>query len=382
MVLDLSDIHLQRKVDHINICLRDDVVHENNCEELFSEIVLVHQAFPRISYHDVDITTKFLGYEMSAPIVIEAITGGYPQAKLINEKLATLANEYGLAIAVGSQRPILASNFNNGVVETYRVARDKAPNVPLIGNIGITQLRDIDVDVAKSLVDCIQADALAIHLNPAQELVQPEGDKNFREDLLERVSQLVRELGVPIIVKEVGHGLSMETVTLFKEIGVRIFDTAGACGTNWIKVEAYRNPEGSLAREVGFSLSSLGWGIPTPISLIEVKTACPSGVVIASGGVWNGVYAAKMLALGGDLVGFARPILKALINHGYEGAKRYLEKYITELKAVFFLVGARNLKELRAKPLILGAKLRDLLTARGINVEEYIARIRRGDERE
>ncbi|MEM1612797.1 MAG: type 2 isopentenyl-diphosphate Delta-isomerase [Desulfurococcaceae archaeon] len=374
----MDEVHIRRKLEHIGICLKEDTTFENNCKELFDEIILIHQALPGVDYNEVDLSTEFLGYELKAPLVIEAITGGHVQVKAVNEKLAMIANEYGISIGTGSQRPILTSNFSDEVIETYRVVRERARDVPVIGNIGITQIRLLSVEDVKRLVDSIQADALAIHLNPAQELVQPEGDRNFKKDILLRIADLVKELGIPIMVKEVGNGLSMETIKSFQEMGVRIFDVAGACGTNWVKVEAYRNPEKSLLREVGLSLSNHKWGIPTPLSLIESRAASPDSTIIASGGVWNGIYAAKMFALGADLAGFARPILKALVEHGYEGARKYLERYIAELRAVVFLAGAENVRELRAKPIVLGPRLVGYMSARGINVEDYIKKTRRG----
>lgn len=363
----------KRKLEHIEISLREDVVYTGECRELYSEIVLIHQALPGISLNNVDISTRFLGYELNAPIVIEAMTGGHPSLKPINEKLALLAREYKLAIGVGSQRPILKYKFNQEVIDSYRVVREIASDTPVIGNLGITQLHETSIDEIKKLVDVINADALAIHLNPAQEVIQPEGDIDFSEVLLSKIAVLTRELGVPIIIKEVGNGLSMEVVSKFKAIGVKFFDVAGACGTNWIMIEALRNPEDSITRALGVNLLSVKWGIPTPLSLIETRHVAPEATVIASGGVWSGINACKMIALGGDLVGLARPLLKALIEKGYEGMKKYMELYIKELKTTMFLTGATSIKELRKKPIVLGPTIRNYLEQRGINVNNYLS---------
>lgn len=370
--------HTKRKIEHIEISLREDIVFANNCRDIFDEIILVHQAFPRLSLGEVDITTRFLGYDLDAPILIEAITGGHPQVKSINEALGKIAGKYRIAIGLGSQRPIVTSNFNREIIETYRVVREHAREVPVIGNIGIAQLRELDVEVIKEVVNVIEADALAIHLNPAQEIIQPEGDHDFRVDLLNKVEKLVKELGKPIIVKEVGNGLSMEVARLFSERGIRIFDTAGACGTSWIKIEALRNPADTLQRKLGFLLHDLRWGIPTPISVIETRYSNPSAFIIASGGVWNGVYATKLIALGGDLVGFARPLLKAFFENGFDGMSRFIEQYIAELKSTMFLVGARSIKELRSSPIVLGPWIKNYMEQRGIKPEEYLTRIRTG----
>ncbi|MEM4481930.1 MAG: type 2 isopentenyl-diphosphate Delta-isomerase [Desulfurococcaceae archaeon] len=367
-----------RKVEHVEICLRDDITYGKFCDALFNEMTLVHQALPGLKYSEIDLSTEFLNYELNAPLVIEAITGGHPQLKSINEGLAHLAHDFKIAIGVGSQRPLIKSNFNDEILETYRVVREIAHDVPLIGNIGIAQLRDLDTNVARKIVESIKADALAIHLNPAQELIQPEGDRDFEYELLDKTAELVRELGVPLIIKEVGNGLSMEVVKAFTKIGVRAFDVAGACGTNWAMVEALRNPENTDARSLGLVISQMPWGIPTPLSVIETRAASPNSTVIASGGLWDGIKAAKTLAVGGDLAGFARPILKNLLERGYEGAKKFLEKYILELKAVMFLTGARAPKELCKKPIVLGPNMIHYLSSRGIDADLYIKETRCG----
>jgi len=358
--------------------MREDVVYSGNCRELYEEITLIHQSLPGISYSDLDTSTVFLGYRLNYPIVIEAMTGGHPDLKPINEKLAKLASQYRIAIGVGSQRPIIKSGFNKEVVESYRIVRETAVDVPVIGNIGIAQLNELSIDDVKKLVEVIEADALAVHLNPAQEIIQPEGDVDFRDDLLSRIKMLVKELDVPIIIKEVGNGLSMETVAKFRELEIKIFDVAGSCGTDWVKIEALRNPGNSISRAVGFTLSEAKWGIPTPLSLIEARYAAPDATIVASGGVWSGVVAAKLIALGGDLVGAARPFLKTLLEHGEEGVRNFLDKYISELKAVMFLTGSRTLRELRYKPIVLGLPVRNYLEQRGINVYKYLEIYRRG----
>lgn len=369
---------VKRKFEHIEISLREDVVYPDNCIDLYEEVILIHQAIPGLSLSDIDLTTHFLGYELHAPLVIEGMTGGHPDLGKLNENFAKLASEFKIALGLGSQRPIVIHGFNQEVVETYRIARRVATNVPLIGNIGISQLGELEVEEIRKLVESINADALAIHLNPAQEIIQAEGDTYFKDELIERVRELVKELGVPIIIKEVGNGLSMEIVAKFRDVGVDIFDIAGACGTNWIAIEALRNPEDALKRSLGLSLSRVKWGIPTPLSLIETRYAAPSSTIIGSGGVWNGIYAAKLIALGADLVGFARPILKAFMTGGYEAMKRYVELYISELKAAMFLVGASSVKELRRKPVVLGVKIRNYIQQRGIDPDLYISRFRLG----
>jgi isopentenyl-diphosphate delta-isomerase len=352
------------------------VVFPGNCEHVYSEVYLVHRGLPGLNLDRVDLSTTFLGYELGAPVIIEAITGGSTTSKQINEGLAKIASEFRIAIGVGSQRPILLSSFRQDVIDTYRVVREIARNVPVIGNIGVTQLREVDVDTLKRLVDVIGADALAIHLNPAQEAVQPEGDHDFGGDLYERIREVARELGVPVMVKEVGHGLSMEVVSRLVELGVKYVDTAGACGTNWALVEAHRNPRDSANYHVGLELAN--WGVPTPLSVIEARSVSRDIVVVGSGGVWSGLRAAKTLALGANLVGFARPILKALVEEGLEGARRFVRNYIATLKTVMFLVGAESVRDLCKVPVVLGPLIANYLVQRGINPLEYIEKKRCG----
>jgi isopentenyl-diphosphate delta-isomerase len=343
---------------------------------VYNEVMLIHKAIPGTSLDNVDLSVKFLGYELKFPLIIEAITGGLPASKSINESLAKIASEYQIAIGVGSQRPILQTSFREDVIETYRVVRKIAHSVPVIGNIGITQLREVEVDALKKLVDVIGADALAVHLNPAQEAIQPEGDVDFGEDLFYRIRDVVQELGVPVIVKEVGHGISMEVASRLLELGVRYVDTAGACGTNWALVEAYRNQRESVYHNVGLELYN--WGIPTPLSVIECRSVSRDLFVIGSGGVWSGLKAAKLLTLGANLVGFARPILKTLIEQGIEGARRFITRYLVTLRTVMFLLGVRSVREACKAPLVLGSSVVNYLLQRGINPAEYIEKKRCG----
>lgn len=365
-----------KKQHHIELCLREEVVFSGNCEHIFNEIFLVHRAIPGIKLDSVDLSVKFLGYELRAPIVIEAMTGGLSISRSINENLARIAHKFKISIGVGSQRPILQSSFKQEVIDTYRVVREIAHDVPVIGNIGIVQLREMNIDVLKMLVDTINADALAIHLNPAQEAVQPEGDTDFSEDLYYKVRDVIQELGVPVIIKEVGHGLSMEVLSKLVKLGARYVDTAGACGTNWALVEALRNPKESVNYYVGLELAN--WGIPTPLSVIEARSISRELVIIGSGGVWSGVKALKVLALGANLVGFARPLLKALLEQGLEGAEMYVKRYLTTLKITMFLVGAKDLKSVCKTPIVLGSTIINYLTQRGINPAEYVEKLRCG----
>ncbi|MET1160721.1 MAG: type 2 isopentenyl-diphosphate Delta-isomerase [Thermoprotei archaeon] len=357
----------KRKEQHIDIVTKLKPIYRDKCKKYYDSIILIHSAFPGIKYSDIDTTIKFLGYELSAPIMITGMTGGYAGAIDINEKLAIIASKSRIAIGVGSQKPLLESR-DNETVKSYKIVREKAYDVPVIGNIGIDSLRKTSIEEIIELLDIIDADALAIHLNPAQELVQPEGNTDFSRDILNIIGQLVKKVNKPVIIKEVGTGLSMEVVELFYSRGIRYFDVAGSCGTNWIMVEYYRT------RGIKKYLAKLlrNWGIPTPLSVVEARCTAPNSFIIASGGVWNGLYAVKNIALGANLVGFARPILKILVKHGLEQAIKYIERYIESIKAVMFLTGASSIKELWRIPISLLSPTKDYITQRGIDIKNYM----------
>ena len=231
----MSNQTVKRKSEHIDIVLKEEASYPNQCIDIYNGIRVVHRAFPGIGYNDIDTSIEFLGYKLKAPLMITGITGGNTSVRDVNEKLAVIAEEYGLAIGVGSQRAML-ENKDRDILESYLIVRRIAENVPVIGNIGLNTLRDYSVKEVADLVDTLEADALAIHLNPGQELIQPEGDTFFSSELLGKLEELVDTLSKPVIIKEVGTGLSMEDVELFSSIGIKIFDVAGACGTNWFLV--------------------------------------------------------------------------------------------------------------------------------------------------
>jgi isopentenyl-diphosphate delta-isomerase len=367
-----------RKLEHINIVLEKNVDYPDHCTEIYESIILIHQGFPGVDYDEIDLTTRFLDYELRAPVMITGMTGGHPDTRDINEKIAKLALEYGVAVGVGSQRPMLI-NRSDEIVETYRIVRRTVSReIPVVGNIGLNTLNDISVDDIEYLIEQLEADALAIHLNPGQELIQPEGDTRFNMGVIDKLGKILDRIDVPVIIKEVGTGLSIETVRTFYEIGIRYFDVAGACGTNWILVEMYRSRTTDLKRDIASLLRN--WGIPTPLSVIETRYAAPDSYIIASGGVWDGVKAVKNLVLGADLVGLAKPIIKHILLD-YGKAREYLERFIGLLKAVMFLIGARRIEDLTSKPVVILDPVKTYLEQRGIDVKKYVTSIRGGGRR-
>ncbi len=360
-----------RKVEHVELALIDEMTYENKCSSIYSDIMLVHQAFPGASFREVTLATDFLGYSLNAPIVIGGMTGGHPATAGINEKLALLASKARVAIGIGSQRA-LVENRCEEVLKTYKIVRDVAKDVPVIGNIGITMLGKYNYSTVAEAVSSINIDALAVHLNPAQELIQLEGDASFTQDLLDKLADLRKEIAVPVIVKEVGTGLSMEAARVFSRIGIEIFDVAGACGTNWIKIEGARAKRAGDLLRAALAEELSSWGIPTPISVIECRYAVPRSTIIASGGVWSSYKAAINIALGADLVGMARPVLKALFNGGVEGGLEYLKLFMEGLKAIAFLTGSSSVLELKKKPLYIGSRVLSYMRSRGVNIDTYL----------
>jgi len=321
-----------RKKEHVDIALRPDAQYSK--KPGFEKIELLHNALPEISFDDVDLSIEFLGKKLHYPLLISAMTGGYNEAKRINEELAQAAQKHRIAFAVGSQRAMLETP---SLKETYFV-RDVAPDVPIIGNIGAVQLKKYGLEKVLGLVSAIEADALAVHLNPLQEIVQPEGDRDF-SGVLDAISKLCDKAHFPIIVKEVGSGISQDVALKLKAAGVSYIDVAGAGGTSWSKVEYARD-----GPTPGFE----EWGIPTLESLIQCRDTVP---LIASGGVRNGMDIIKALALGAKLGGAAYPFLKTL-NQSQAKLDSELEKWESQMKKAAFLTGCKNVEELKKAKLI------------------------------
>lgn len=322
-----------RKLDHLRICTEENVEAGNTGLE---QLKLIHKALPEVDYDEIDTSIRFLGKKLSYPIIFEAMTGGVAEASKINKGIASVAQEYGIGFGVGSQR---AAIEDPSLEATFKV-RDVAPDILLIANLGAVQLNyGYSAKECRKVVDMIEADALALHLNPLQEAVQTEGNRNF-SGLAKKINEVCKSLDKPVIVKETGCGISYETASLLK---VAALDVAGSGGTSWSLVESHRS-EG-LGEEIGKTFS--GWGIPTSESIREVaRTGTP---VIASGGIRTGIDAAKSLALGAQCVGMALPLLTSWAVDGKKGVEDFLDEFITELKISMFLTGAKNVSELRGK---------------------------------
>jgi isopentenyl-diphosphate delta-isomerase len=333
-----------RKSQHIKAVLTNDVAFRAKTNG-FDEWELVHNALPEIDFSEIDASATFLGRHLALPFMISCMTGGYAEAEHINRHLAELCLLYGLAMGVGSQRQALEDpRFHR----SFSVVREVAPEIPVVGNIGAAEVAKMtDPRAALSLVALVRADALAVHLNPLQELLQPEGTPAFR-GVLAGIAMLVRELPVPVIVKEIGAGISADVGRRLLDAGVRMLDVAGAGGTSWAGVEILRRKD-RRGTEAFWD-----WGISTATAHREVnalKERTPSLFVIASGGIATGIDAAKCFAFGADLVASARPVLQALHRGGLQGARRFMDTWAFELRSAMFLTGARTLADLRHVPL-------------------------------
>ena len=336
-------MHNQRKSEHLRILLKEDVRFRNLTTGL-ERYHFVHQALPEINRDHIDLSTTLLDKELSAPVIISSMTGGTEEAETINKNLAMAAQIHGLGMGVGSQRTALEEP---GLSHTYQV-RDVAPDILLLANLGAVQLNyGYSVEHCQRAVEMIEADGLILHLNPLQEALQPEGNTDF-SGLLAKIEAVCRALSVPVIVKEVGWGISTEVARRLADAGVAAIDVAGAGGTSWSEVEMHRAAS-ETSRRIAAAFAD--WGIPTAESIQMVRRAAPNVTLIASGGIRTGVEAAKAIALGADAVALATPFLQpATVSPEAVGGK--IGEILEELRTAMFCVGARNLQELKSVPLL------------------------------
>jgi len=332
----------ERKLQHLRLSLEESV--QSNRAAGFEHWAFVHQALPELDLDAIDTTSSFLGRPLRLPFLLSSMTGGAHPTGDINRRLALVAQTLGLGFGVGSQRAGLS---HRDLRASYQV-RSVAPDVLLLANLGAVQLNDSQGPAhCREAVEMIGADALVLHLNPLQEALQPEGDHDFT-GLSERIAALCRELKVPVIVKEVGCGISGPVAARLASAGVAAIDVAGVGGTSFARVEAFRRER---TEDVELALAFSDWGIPTAEALRQVRATLPTMPLIASGGIRNGVDAAKAVALGADLVGFARSILRAA-SEGEPALRRLLEGYAWQLRVTMFCAGVASLPALKATPLV------------------------------
>ncbi|ELY97998.1 type 2 isopentenyl-diphosphate Delta-isomerase [Natrialba asiatica] len=345
-----------RKDDHIRIIEEEDV---ETAGTGFADVDLVHEALPEIHRDEIDTTTTLFGHELAAPIVIESMTGGHANTTKLNRALAEAAQETNVAMGVGSQRAGLELD-DEGVLESYTVVREVAPDALLYGNVGAAQLLEYDVADVEAAVEMIDADAMAVHLNFLQEAVQPEGDVDARGCLAE-IERVASELSVPVVVKETGNGISRATATRLADAGVDAIDVAGQGGTTWSGIESYRAAAVGASRQEQVGQLFRAWGVPTAVSTIESATVHDR--VITSGGVRSGLDIAKAIALGAHAAGLAKPFLGPA-GRGTDAVVDLIETLTLELTTAMFVTGSASIAELRETDYVVCGRTKEYLDER------------------
>ncbi|MFP1726807.1 type 2 isopentenyl-diphosphate Delta-isomerase [Lonsdalea quercina] len=332
----------QRKNDHLDIVLKQQAPHTTAG---WGFVQFEHCALPELNLDDIDLSSTLLGIKLRAPLLISSMTGGAKRAEAINRHLAEAAQSLRIAMGVGSQRVSLRTNHRQGLT---RELRRIAPDVPLLANIGAAQLLESDgLTLACRAVEALEANGLIIHLNPLQEAVQPEGDRNWR-GVLDCIARAAAHVGVPVMVKEVGTGLSARVASMLVDAGVQAIDIAGVGGTHWAAVEAER-AEHPADRAVAMAFTD--WGIPSATAVQQVRQALPETTLAASGGIRNGVDAAKAIRLGADIVGQAAGVLEAA-TRSTEAVIEHFDILIRQLRIACFCTGSGNLAALRLARLL------------------------------
>ncbi|MFH1780048.1 MAG: type 2 isopentenyl-diphosphate Delta-isomerase [Candidatus Micrarchaeota archaeon] len=328
----------KRKEEHVEITLKKDVDYKLK-RTGFNDVELLYYALPEINYKEVSTQTNFLGFKLKAPLLISSMTGGYEKATKINRDLVTAAQEEGVMVGLGSMRAMLK---HPELWKTYYFKKE-APKAIVFANFGAVQLLEYSPKQVSDAVKKIEADGCFIHLNALQEVIQPEGDKNWR-NVLQKISKLCDHSDFPIIIKEVGAGINGEIARELQEAGVKAIDVAGAGGTSWTGIEVHRNgaPEGSYYWD---------FGIPTLSALRQCKKTC-SLPLIASGGIRSGLDCAKAIRFGAELCGAAKPFLKAQAKKGKKGVVEEIQSFKRGLEIAMFLTRSKNLDQLQRAKLL------------------------------
>lgn len=336
----------ERKKDHVALTASGEMEYRKNTG--FDDYAFRHNALPEVNFDGLNTECTLLGRTFPFPLFISCMTGGYTEAGSVNAIIADFCNEKGLPFGVGSQRIMLE---DESTAESFSIVRKKAPKAFISANIGGAQLiGSLSTKKLKFLIDSIEADAITVHLNPLQELIQPEGDRNFK-GIEEGISQLVAESPVPIMVKETGAGISGTVAERLLKLGVSVIDVAGAGGTSWSKVENRRPNQDDPASEFD------EWGLPTVVCLQQVAALKQKNYhdpfeIIASGGIRSGLDLAKALCLGADFGATAQPVIKAIVEEGRKGLEQLYKKWQKQLKITMTLLGAEQLSELSHNHLI------------------------------
>ncbi|QQY79585.1 isopentenyl-diphosphate delta-isomerase [Keratinibaculum paraultunense] len=332
-----------RKREHIAYYLKSK--HGGNT--LFDDVFIEHNSLPELNLLEINTNTEFLGKKIDYPIMINAITGGTEFAWEINKNLSKIASKYNIPMAVGSQTIALVDKESH---KSFRIVREN------IGNEGVVIANlnaHASIEDVKFAIDLLEADGIQIHLNPAQELVMREGDRNFK-GILRNIENIVLNIEKPVIVKEVGFGISKDVALRLFDIGVKYIDISGKGGTNFIEIEDKRN------EDMDFK-DMYTWGIPTAFSLIQCRSISEELTLISSGGIKGSLEVFKSLVLGADMVGISGYILWNLIKGGYEKVDKYMNNLTYKLKVLMLLTGSKNIQDLKNVPYKVKGELKELL---------------------
>lgn len=345
-----------RKHDHIKLALGQK---DGPQKAGWEDIKLIHQAIANTNLANIDTSQELFGKTLKLPLIINALTGGAEGLDQINGALARAANQNGIGLAVGSQT---AAIRNRALKYTFNIVRKYNPHGLVMANVSAL----VKPAYAREAVEMLEADVLQLHLNPVQELVMEEGDRDFT-DILDNIHEIVHQIKIPVIVKEVGFGISRESALKLCQTGIKAIDTNGAGGTNFARIELGRMPRKHLE-----ALQS--WGIPSAISLLEVMDLKLPITIIASGGIRTASHMIKALALGADMVGIAGPMLRTLLNEGEEALNKYIEDIQEEMKIEMMLLGAKKLNDIKKIPLIITGEVKEWCQQRNIDLQEYAVR--------
>lgn len=336
--MESGELTQKRKSEHIDICLNEPVY--SGLSSGFDQYRFIHQALPEIDLSEVRLSSRFLNKAVNTPFLVSSMTGGTEEAAAINRNLAVAAEHRGWTIGIGSMRAALEDERSTPTFEV----RQYAPTIPVLANLGLVQLNyGYGLEQCKRAVELLGADGLLFHLNSMQEAFQPEGDTNF-SGLLSKLERICGAIGVPVGVKEVGWGIDGPTAARLYNAGVAFVDVAGAGGTSWSEVERRRSTDPVRAAAAA---AFVDWGIPTAECVESVRSCSAEGVLIASGGISNGVAAAKAVALGADMVGFGRSLLGAA-THSAEQVEALFERIEAEFAFAMFGIGVPSIKQLKS----------------------------------
>ncbi|MFC3419392.1 type 2 isopentenyl-diphosphate Delta-isomerase [Salinicoccus hispanicus] len=334
-----TDLRSRRKDDHVRHALdQDSIVTDSD----FNHVHFVHQSIPSFNLDEVDLSTRIGPLKLTQPLYINAMTGGSEWTRTINGKLAEVAGATGIPMAVGSMHAALK---HPELADSFTIVRNHNPNGLIFANVGA----DVSLEGAKRAIELIGADALQIHINAPQELIMPEGDRNF-STWRGNIKNIVQHVSIPVIVKEVGFGMSRETLQILKDIGVQHADVSGRGGTNFASIENARREN----KDMDYLKN---WGLSTAISLLEAESFVDDMSILASGGVKTPLDAMKCLALGAKAVGMSRTMLEQVEYHGIEAAIEYISQFHHQMRKISVMINARNIEEINRRSIVFSPEI-------------------------